>query len=177
MKTAERRSEIMKLLSSSEEPIPAKDLSVKFGVSRQVIVQDMAVIRAAVSGIIATNRGYLLQKSDVCSREFKVKHNELRTEEELNLIVDCGGEVKNVSISHRIYGRITAELDIRSRQDVCEFIERLKESSSSLIGNATSGYHYHLVEASTEDRLNLIEKKLSEAGLLVPFLPWETEQN
>ena len=91
------------------------------------------------------------------------------------LIYDMsGGRVKSISISHRVYGRISAEMDIRSRQDVCEFIERLENSQSTLLGNATSGYHYHLVEAASEDRLDLIEKHLEEAGFLVPLLPWET---
>lgn len=175
IKTAERREKILTILREAQKPVPAKELSTLFDVSRQVIVQDMAVIKASVSGIVVTNRGYVLQKSAVCSREFKVQHNELRTQEELNLIVDCGGMVKNVSISHRVYGRITADLEISSRQDVSEFLDRLADSSSTLIGSATSGYHYHLVEATNEERLDLIELKLKEAGLLVPFLPWELE--
>lgn len=177
MKTSERREKILKVLSEAESPVPAKDLSSMFDVSRQVIVQDLAVIRASVSGILATNRGYVLQKSSSFSKEFKVKHNELRTEEELNIIVDCGGTVKNVSISHRVYGRITADLEISSRQDVADFMETLENSSSGLIGNVTSGYHYHLVEACSEERLALIEDKLSKANLLVPYLPWELENN
>ena len=177
MRTSERRAEILDMLSHAESPIAAKDIATKFGVSRQVIVQDMAVIRASVPGIIATNRGYLLQADKVCSREFKVRHGIEQLEEELNLFVDCGGTIKNVSISHRVYGRITAEMDISSRQDVSEFIERIGSSKSSLLGNATSGYHYHLIEASSEDRLDLIEQKLEKAGLLVPLLPWEKDHN
>lgn len=175
MTTKERRDNILQLLKESKEPVAAKVLAITYGVSRQVIVQDMAVIRASVSGIISTNRGYILQADNVCSREFKVKHGSDRLEEELNLIVDCGGSVKNVSISHRIYGRITANMNISSRQDVAEFLEKIKDCSSSLLGNATSGYHYHLIEASNEERLNLIEQKLTEAGFSVPLLPWEND--
>lgn len=176
MKTADRRNQILYLLKQASGPIAAKELAETFQVSRQVIVQDLAVIRAAVPGIIATNRGYILQADKVCSREFKVQHGLERVGEELNLIVDCGGTIKNVSISHRIYGRLTGEMDLRSRQDVSEFIERIGNSKSSLLGNATSGYHYHLVEAASEERLDLIEEKLKEAGLLVPLTPWEQEQ-
>lgn len=173
MKTSERREEIINMLKTADKPIAAKDLAAKYGVSRQVIVQDMAVIRAAVAGIISTNRGYVLQYDKVCAKEYKVKHGEDRLEEELNLIVDCGGILKNVSISHRVYGRITAEMDIRSRQDVKEFITQIGESKSTLLGNATSGYHYHLIEAANEERLELIRKELEKAGFLVPLLPWE----
>ena len=164
------------MLRKVSEPIAAKELAAQFQVSRQVIVQDMAVIRASIPEIISTNRGYIIQKDEVCCREFKVQHSEDRVEEELNIFVDYGGVVRNVSISHRAYGRITAEMDIRSRQDVCEFVQRLGNSKSTLLGNATSGYHYHLVEAASEDRLDLIEQHLKDAGLLVPLLPWEQEQ-
>ena len=176
MRTDERREKIIEMLKESDTPIPAKTLSAQFNVSRQVIVQDMAVIRASIPDIIPTNRGYIMQQqSSGFTREFKVQHNEERTEEELCLIVDCGGTVKNVSISHRVYGRITAELDISSRQDVYEFMEAINNSSSGLIGNATSGFHYHLVEAPSVERLDLIEQKLKDAGLLAELLPWEQE--
>lgn len=176
MKTSERREEIIKLLKKTEGPLPAKDLAEKFNVSRQVIVQDLAVIRASLPGIMATNRGYVLQNVQSCCREFKVRHDHERMEEELNVFVDYGGIVKNVSISHRVYGRVTAQMDIRSRQDVQDYIDRLNDSQSTLLGDATSGYHYHLIEATNEERLDKIEGKLKEIGLLVPLLPWEKEQ-
>lgn len=175
MNTAERRNEILKLLRTAESPIAAKELATKFHVSRQVIVQDLAVIRASHSGILSTYRGYVLQQESGSTREFKVRHGIEGTEEELNIIVDCGGVVKNVSISHRVYGRITAELDIRSRQDVQEFITNLDSSESTLLGTVTSGYHYHLVEASGEERLDLIAQKLEQAGFLAPLKEWEQE--
>lgn len=177
MKTEERRSEILSLLKNSDMPIAAKELAMRFNVSRQVIVQDMAVIRASTSEIVATNRGYIIQQSNTAMREYKVRHNEDRMEEELNIFVDCGGCVKNVSISHRVYGRITAEMDIRSRLDVREFIQQFADSHSTLLGNVTCGYHYHLVEASCEERLDLIERELEKAGLLVPLLPWEQNKD
>lgn len=122
MTTAQRREEILALLNQADAPIAAKDLAARFGVSRQVIVQDLAVIRASRPNIISTNRGYILQQQETgCLREFKVRHTPEQAEQELNLIVDHGGRVKNISISHRVYGRITAEMDIRSRQDVQEF--------------------------------------------------------
>ena len=92
---------------------------------------------------------------------------------ELNLIVDCGGRVCSTSISHRVYGRITVELDIRSRQDVLEFLQAFEDSASTVLSTATDGYHYHLVEAATPERLDLIEKELQEHGFLAPLQPWE----
>ena len=143
--------------------------------SRQVIVQDMAVIRASTPGFLSSTRGYVLQqdKDIACTREFKVRHGQEKAAEELNLIVDCGGYVKNISISHRVYGRVSAEMDIRSRQDVSEFIQALQNSRSTVLSSATSGYHYHLIEASSEERLDLIRNQLEKAGFLAPLQPWE----
>ena len=173
MNTAERREEILKILQNTEVPIAARALASQFGVSRQVIVQDLAVIRASTPGILSTTKGYVMQQDSSCTREYKVRHSMDQTAEELNLVVDCGGRVKNISISHRVYGRVSAEMDIRSRQDVSEFVEALKNSQSSVLSSATSGYHYHLVEASNEERLDLIEKTLEKAGFLAPLQPWE----
>ena len=164
MTTSQRRSEILNILKKSNTPIAAKKLATHFGVSRQVIVQDMAVIRASTPGILSTARGYIIRQESSCTREFKVRHSQEDAARELNIIVDCGGCVKNVSISHRVYGRITAEMDIRSREDVKEFIEALNSSKSHVLSTATSGYHYHLIEAATPKRLDLIGQKLEEAG-------------
>ena len=158
MTTSERRAKILKILQMSSQPVAGKEFAAKFGVSRQVIVQDMAVLRASTPGILSTTRGYSLQKELLCTREFKLWHPQEETSWELNLIVDCGGSVKNTSISHRVYGRVTVDMDIHSRQDV---------------SSATSGYHYHLVEAASEERLDLIEQRLREAGFLAPLKPWE----
>ena len=163
----------MKNLHNADAPVAARELARKFGVSRQVIVQDLAVIRASMPGILSTTKGYVLQQDSSCSREFKVRHSQDKAAEELNLIVDCGGHVKNISISHRVYGRVSAEMDIRSRQDVSEFVQALQNSRSTVLSNATSGYHYHLVEAASEERLDLIEEQLKKAGFLAPLQPWE----
>ena len=74
----------------------------KFGVSRQVIVQDIALIRAAGYEIISTNRGYILNQPKTVCRIFKVQHTDEQLEEELNTIVDLGGCVDNVMIHHRV---------------------------------------------------------------------------
>ena len=178
MNTAQRRTEILKLLQQEEKPVAARAMASQFGVSRQVIVQDMAVIRASTPGILSTTRGYVLQqdKDIACTREFKVRHGQEQAAEELNLIVDCGGRVKNISISRRVYGRITAEMDIRSRQDVQEFLQALAGGASTVLSTATDGYHYHLVEAATPDRLDLIGQALQDADFLAPLQPWEKEK-
>ena len=86
------------------------------------------------------------------------------------LIYDMGdGRVKSISISHRVYGRVSAEMDIQSRRDVVEFLQRFEDSSSTVLSTVTDGYHYHLVEAATAERLDLIEGELREQGFLAPL--------
>jgi transcriptional regulator of NAD metabolism len=175
MSVAERRRQIVEVLRGASRPVAAKELASRFGVTRQVIVKDMAVIRASTMGIVSTNLGYVVQGASTCAREFKVCHEPDRAAEELELIVGLGGRVRNVSISHRVYGRITAELDISSPQDVRDFFGALGDSKSTLLSNATSGYHYHLVEAARAERLDAIGEALAAAGLLAPLSPWESK--
>ena len=178
MTTAERRESILEILSKADTPVAARELAARFGVSRQVIVQDLAVIRASHLHIISTYRGYVMQQDEAGStREFKVRHRPDQTQEELNLIVDHGGCVRNISISHRVYGRMTADLDIRCRQDVQEFLKALEDAPSTFLSTATDGYHYHLVEAANTERLDQIEQALEQAGFLVPLQPWEQESS
>lgn len=177
MTTAQRREEILALLNQADAPIAAKDLAG--AVWGQPPGDRAGPCRDPASrpNIISTNRGYILQQQETgCLREFKVRHTPEQAEQELNLIVDHGGRVKNISISHRVYGRITAEMDIRSRQDVQEFLQALAGGASTVLSTATDGYHYHLVEAATPDRLDLIGQALQDAGFLAPLQPWEKEK-
>ena len=173
MNTGERRGEILKILKQAEVPIAARELAGRFGVSRQVIVQDLAVIRASTPGILSTTKGYVMEQDSSCTREFKVRHSQDKAVQELNLIVDCGGHVKNISISHRVYGRVSAEMDIRSRQDVSEFIQALQNSRSTVLSSATSGYHYHTVHADSEEILDEIQEELQKAGFLAQLQEYE----
>lgn len=173
MNVTDRRMSILRILERKNTPVTASELAAEFHVSRQVIVQDIAVIRAQTPDIVSTCRGYTIQQRGECTREIKVRHDAEDTARELKLIVDCGGRVKNVSIRHRVYGRITAPMDIGSRQDIEEFLALMQDGKSTLLSSATGGYHYHLIEAASVERLDLIEQKLEQAGLLAPLLSWE----
>ena len=114
-----RRSEILQKLQNSGRAISGSALAKTFGVSRQVIVQDIALLRAQGIHITPTNRGYLLERSTGrATRVFKVIHTEEEVEDELTRIVDLGGTIKDVFIYHRVYGVVRGELNIRSRLDV-----------------------------------------------------------
>ena len=164
MTGSRRREEIVSKIKSSEVPVPGKELAKVYDVSRQVIVQDIALIRAAGYDIISTNRGYILNAPHTVTRMFKVSHTDEQMEDELCSIV-------NVMINHRIYGHMEAPLDVASRRNVKEFMEGIHSGKSSPLKNITSNYHYHTVEADSEETLDLIEQVLKEKGYLVSNTP------
>ena len=163
----ERRTAIINQIKTSSVPVPGKALAAQFEVSRQVIVQDIALLRTAGYDIISTNRGYILNAPHAITRVFKVSHTDAQTEDELYSIVDLGGTVVNVMVNHRVYGHMEAPLGISSRLKVKAFIDDIKNGKSSPLKNITSNYHYHTVEADSEKTLDLIEKTLEEKGYLI----------
>lgn len=167
MTGADRRTEIIRQIEESETPVSGTKLASVCQVSRQVIVQDIALIRAAGYNIISTNRGYVLDVPKSVKRTFKVHHTDEQLEEELLAIVDLGGCVENVMIHHRVYGAMEAELDVNSRRKVAMFMEDIRSGKSSPLKNITSNYHYHCVSADCEETLDLIEEELRKKGFLV----------
>ena len=167
MHGSERREQIIRQIQESKAPVSGTKLASLYNVSRQVIVQDIALIRAAGYEIISTNRGYILNQPKTVCRIFKVQHTDEQLEEELNTIVDLGGCVDNVMIHHRVYGKMEAELVLNSRRKVSAFMEDIRSGKSSPLKNITSNYHYHKVSADSEETLDLIEQELREKGFLV----------
>lgn len=167
MKCEERRKEIIKLIKSSIVPTSGTVLAKHFHISRQVIVQDIAVLRAEGYNIISTNRGYILHASPLVSRVVKVAHSDSEIADELNSIVDCGGIIKDVFVNHKAYGELRAPLNISSRRDVETFLEQIRTGKSTPLKNITSGYHYHTIEAKSLETLDIVEKTLERKGYLI----------
>ena len=166
MKVTERRKAIVNLLSASKTPISGGELSEQFNVSRQIIVQDITVLKGLGYEILSTHNGYVIHKSPLVERVFKLKHTTKQTEDELNSIVDLGGTVVDVFVWHKVYGRISATLNIFSRLQVKQFLEGVRTGKSTELMNITGGYHYHTVRADSEEVLNKIENCLKEKNYL-----------
>ena len=166
MKAADRRKAIVNLLLSSNEAISGGKLSEEFGVSRQIIVQDITVLKGSGYGILSTHNGYIIQKSPLKERVFKVYHTTEQTEDELTAIVNLGGTVVDVFVWHKVYGKMTAPLNIFSDMHIKQFIEGVRSGKSSELMNITGGYHYHTVRAESEDILNRIQNALEERGYI-----------
>jgi len=170
LKSEDRRNKILEVLSDSTVPISGSTLAERFGVSRQVIVTDIAILRAKRSDIMATNNGYIMMHSDTRRRIFKVRHEDNETRDELMSIVNLGGKILDVFIEHRVYGTIRAPLDLSSKRDVDNFMHDLTSGVSTPLKNVTFGYHYHTIEARSEIILDEIGEMLKEKGYLIEVL-------
>ena len=162
----ERREEIVKILKNSDRAIPGTELAKMLDVSRQVVVQDMALIRANGIEITSTNRGYVIHEEKSVSRVFKVIHTSEQVEDELNLYVDAGAVVEDVFVYHKVYGLIKATMNIRSRRDVKKYLDDISSGKSTELMNLTSNYHYHTVSAESEEVLDQLQEELWEKGYL-----------
>ena len=160
MKGEERRKQLLNILSSSNNPISGGTLAKELNVSRQIIVQDISLLRANGATIFSTNKGYLLQEDRKYSRVFKVYHTDDQVEEELSTIVDAGGQIRDVFVYHKVYGVLKADMGIKSRRDIRAYMEEISTGKSSLLKNVTSGYHYHTIDAESEEILDAIQDVL-----------------
>ena len=168
MTSEERRLRIIDILSNINSPISGSILAEKLNVSRQIIVQDIALLRAENKNIISTNKGYIFYKSNhhTYREEICVNHNEDKILEEFYAIVDNGGTILNVSIHHDLYGNITADLFISSRADANSFFEKMKICKDKPLSLLTGASHYHIIETENKSVMEIIKKELAKLGIL-----------
>jgi len=165
-----RRKQLLEILACSGEPVSGTELAGLLGVSRQVIVQDIALLRAVNKNILSTNKGYVLYQaggSKRAKRTIKVHHADEQIQDELYTIVDEGGHVLDVVVEHDIYGQITVDLIVNNRADVNAFIAKLQEQQTKPLNELTNGVHFHTVEAESEEILDRIEEALEKKGYLM----------
>ena len=168
MKATERRKSIVNLLLSEKKPISGSELSERYGVSRQIIVRDISILKEQGVDVLATNAGYVLRSSPLKERVFKVFHTTGQTEDELRTIVDLGGIVADVYVWHKAYGKMAASLNIASRLQIEQFIESVRTGKSVELMHITGGYHYHTVRAESEIILDRIGTALEEKRYIAP---------
>lgn len=169
----ERREEIVKILKNSANAVSGTELAKHLEVSRQIIVQDMALIRANGIDIISTHRGYVINGEKTVSRVFKVFHTDEQVEEELNLFVDLGGKVQDVFVYHKVYDVIKAPMNIKSRMDVKKYMTDISTGKSTQLMNLTSNYHYHTIVADNKEVLDMIQQELAKRGFLAKLQDYE----
>lgn len=162
----ERRKGIEQVLSQSPGPVSAAALARRFGVSRQIIVGDVALLRAAGAAIDATPRGYVTRRGSVgLVRQVACRHAAADMEQELNIMVDNGCTVLDVAVDHPVYGQLTGALHLRSRYDVQQFVVRCAEARPLSV--LTEGIHLHTLVCPDEAAWERVRAALAAAGFLL----------
>ena len=166
MTAKERREAIVTHLKGEKSPISATALAGLLGVSRQVIVGDVALLRAGGEQIVSTSRGYIMSTNEGMVRQVVCQHSAGNTRQELYAMVDCGCTVVDVIVEHPVYGQLTAPLALSSRYDVEQFIQRMQDSHAQPLSALTGGVHLHTLSCPSEDAFSYLKASLQAMGML-----------
>lgn len=169
MNAGTRRERLIELLEGAEGPVSATALAHTLSVSRQIIVGDIALLRAAGERITATPRGYVLERGETGElRTVACRHTTpADMAEELNIMVDNGCTVVNVIVEHQVYGQLVGQLDLSSRYDVSEFIRSVESYGAKPLSDLTGGIHLHTLRCPDEGSYRRVTAALREAGILL----------
>ena len=171
MNSAEiRRTNLLRLLQEHGAPLTGSALARMLGVTRQVIVQDIALIRADNHNILSTNKGYIYrtdgEKISQPMRVIYVRHTTEQVLDEFLTVLELGGTVLDVAVEHEIYGQIRVDLLIETEQDARDFVDRLAHCKDNPLKVLTDDCHYHTIAAPSEKLLDLIEDALKSKGMM-----------
>ena len=168
MEAASRRQAILDRLRTADRPVSASALAAGLNVRRQIIVGDIALLRAGGAEISATPRGYVLPRAtDGITRTIACRHTLAQTGQELDILVDNGCTVLDVIVEHPVYGQLTGQLQISSRYDVEQFLARIRDSDAAPLSMLTGGLHLHTLCCPNEDAYTRACAALKAAGLLL----------
>lgn len=167
MTAMQRREKIYAQLLTAAAPVSATALARQFGVSRQIIVGDIALLRAGGCNITATPRGYVIVASGGITVQLAVCHSGEATRDELYAMVDCGCTVQDVIVEHPVYGQLTAPLQLSSRYDVDQFIHSMASSDARPLSALTEGIHLHTLSCPSDDALAHLKENLRQMGVLL----------
>lgn len=168
MEAASRRQAILDRLRTADRPVSASALAAGLNVSRQIIVGDIALLRAGGAEISATPHGYVLPRAtDGITRTIACRHTLAQTGQELDILVDNGCTVLDVIVEHPVYGQLTGQLQISSRYDVEQFLARIRDSDAAPLSMLTGGLHLHTLCCPNEDAYTRACAALKAAGLLL----------
>ena len=168
MNSQGRRARILEYLTQAQEPLSATWLAHTLQVSRQIIVGDVALLRASGADILATPRGYVMD-APAQGRQYTVacRHSDQDMERELNLMVDHGCTVESVVVEHPVYGQLVGQLNLSSRYDVAQFVQKAKAHEMRPLSDLTGGIHLHTLRCKDENAFQQLVEVLREAGFLV----------
>ncbi len=170
MEAVERRRAIAQRLAQADGPVSAAALAKAFSVSRQIIVGDVALLRAGGMEIFATPRGYILPGEPAAlTRTVACVHSGGEMARELEIMVDQGCQVVDVVVEHPVYGQLTGQLHLSSRYEVQEFIRSVSENQAKLLSDLTGGIHLHTLRCPSEEAYQRVLEELDRAGFLLKW--------
>ncbi len=169
MNSRERREYIKNLLIENNSTYKGQFLAEELGVTRQVIVKDIAIIRAEGANVVATPEGYLIpsEESNYVRRVIAISHSTEDIYNELECIIKFGGVVEDVTVEHPLYGEIRAMLMIKTLMDIKNFITKFKEFNAQPLSSLTKGIHLHTIKADNDEIMQCILKELKEKNYLI----------
>lgn len=168
MQASNRRDKIFNLILNSNKAIKGIELAEMFSVTRQIIVKDIAILRAAGKNIIATPEGYIYNnQANRIKAIIAVNHSEEDTIKELEIIVKYGGIIEDVIIEHPLYGEIKTSLMIKNLHDLNNFINKFNCNRIKPLSNLTNGIHLHTISTDSEENITLIKEELGVKGFLL----------
>lgn len=168
MNSSIRREKVLKRIKESNAPISASVLAKEMMVSRQLIVGDIALLRAQGNKIIATPRGYLSDEEveQGITKTIAIIHKPEEILDEFYTIVDLGGTIKDVIVEHPIYGQIVAQLHVSNRYEADQFYTKIKNQQAKPLSNLTNGLHLHTISCPNEESYQRIVKALEKKGYI-----------
>ena len=168
MSSNERREKLLQILKKSDKPVKGSELSAELQVSRQVVVKDIALLRASGLEIIATSNGYIVL--DSVKNEYKIKcknHNsDDELYDELQTIIDLGGKVKDVIVEHPTYGVLKADLNVATNRDLRNFMQKAATNEFKQLSVLSPDYHIHTIEVDNDEIFEEIQKELKLKNIL-----------
>ena len=170
MTAARRRDEILQALAGASGPVSAAALAARLGVSRQVVVGDVALLRAAGSPIVATPRGYVLgggQEGGGVRCTVACRHGLDGLLDELYTVADCGCGVLDVTVEHPVYGQLSGQLQVFSRYDADVFWDAPQKNGAQPLCSLTGDIHLHTLVCPDEARKARVLAALEEKGYLM----------
>ncbi len=169
MKSTERRQQVYLDLLNIKRSLKGQELAEKYKVTRQVIVKDIAILRAEGKEIVATPDGYIVQKNtrSKINKIIAISHNKSEIEQELKIVLKYGGTIKDVIVEHPVYGEIKANLMIKSLYDLENFIRKIEEYNAQPLSSLTGGIHLHTIEADNKEAIQKIVEDMDKRGYLI----------
>ena len=164
-----RRKYVLNAIKKQQKPVSASLLAKELNVSRQLIVGDVALLRAQGNEIIATARGYMIpnfNETDQYLGKIVCQHTPEDTKDELYTFVDLNALVVNVIVEHGFYGEITGCLNLANRKEVDNFMEKVKSAEIKLLSELTMGVHIHTIACRNKAHFDKVYQAVADKGYL-----------